>query len=123
MALNMTAESQSELLGIQKYLTSFKCVIMSSIWYNILVSIDHPNKVLQLREVTLDKEVSYIDSFVEEMLNLRENCSTILQDAKLVAQAMASQIPTETEFSECRQKKENVFMKNLLMKNMAKTVA
>lgn len=50
MALNMTAESKSELLGIQKYLTSFKCVIMSSIWYKILVSIDHRNKVLQCRE-------------------------------------------------------------------------
>lgn len=109
MALNMTAESKSELLGIQKYLTSFKCVIMSSIWYKILVSIDHRNKVLQLRGVTLDKEVSYIDSLVEEMLNPRENFSTILQEAKLVAQAMVSQIPTETEFSECRQKKRKRF--------------
>lgn len=109
MALNMTAESKSELLGIQKYSTSFKCVIMFSILFKILVSMDHRNKVLQLRGVTLDKEVSYIDSLVEEMLNLRENCSTILQEAKLVAQAMASQIPTETEFSECRQKKRKHF--------------
>lgn len=82
---------------------------MSSIWYKILVSIDHRNKLLQFRGVTLDKEVSYIDSLVEEMLNLRENFSTILQEAKFVAQAMASQIPTETEFSECRQKKRKCF--------------
>lgn len=75
----------------------------------LFVSIDHRNKVLQLRGVALDKEVSYIDSIVEEMLNLRENFSTILQEAKLVAQAMASQIPTETEFSECRQKKRKLF--------------
>lgn len=41
MALNMSSESKSELLRIQKYLMSFKCVIMSTIWYKILVSIDH----------------------------------------------------------------------------------
>lgn len=64
---------------------------------------------MQLRGVTLDKEVSYIDSLVEEMLNLRDNFSTILQEAKLVVQAMASQNPTETEFSEFRQKKRKRF--------------
>lgn len=56
--------------------------------------------------LTLDKEVSYIDNLVEEMLNLREKFSTILEEAKLVAQAMASQMPTETEFSEGRKKKK-----------------
>lgn len=43
------------------------------------------------------------------MLNLRDNFSTILKEAKLVAQAMASQIPTKTEFSECWQKKRKRF--------------
>lgn len=43
------------------------------------------------------------------MLNLREQFSSILQEAKLVAQAMARQMPTETEFSESRKKKRKSF--------------
>lgn len=43
------------------------------------------------------------------MLNLREQFSSILQEAKLVAQAMARQMPTETEFSEIRKKKRKSF--------------
>lgn len=56
------------------------------------------------------------------MLNLRDQFSSILQEAKLVAQAMVRQMPSETEFSESRKKKK-VFMKNLLVKNMATIVA
>lgn len=43
------------------------------------------------------------------MLNLREQFSSILQEAKLVAQAMARQMPTETECSEGRKKKRKRF--------------
>lgn len=44
ITLDMTAESKSELLGIQKYLTSFKSVTMSSIWYKLLVCFNRPPK-------------------------------------------------------------------------------
>ena len=40
------------LLGFIKYISSFKCVLMSSIWFKALKMIDDRNKVLQ-REVQL----------------------------------------------------------------------
>lgn len=82
---------------------------MATIWFKILVSVDHRNKVLQATEATLDEEVSHIDSLIKEMNNLRDKFDVILQEAKLVAQSMANQMPTETEFDEKRKKKRKHF--------------
>lgn len=107
--LNLTAECKSELSGISNYLNSYKCVLMASIWSKILVSIDHRNKVLQARDTTLDVEIENINSLIEEMKELRNKFSLILNEVKLVTKAMATDLPTETEFPTKRQTKRKRF--------------
>ena len=70
--MNLTAAARHEIKGILKYLRSFKCILMSSIWLKVLVSIDHTNKVLQAREATIDVEVDNLGSLLADLKRLRE---------------------------------------------------
>lgn len=58
LELNLTAKTRTEINGAFSYVTSFICVIMSVVWYKVLVPIDFCNKIIHARDATLDVEVS-----------------------------------------------------------------
>lgn len=86
LQMNLTAETRSDLNGILKYLASFECVILASVWLKILTAIDQRNRVLQARDTTLDVEVANINSLIEDLKTFRGEWSTILEECKLVAE-------------------------------------
>lgn len=71
LELNLTATTRTEINGALTYVTSFICVIMSVIWYKVLVLIDFCNKVIEVRDATLDVEVSNIKGLIVELTNLK----------------------------------------------------
>ena len=86
LQMNLTAETRSDLNGILKYLASFECVILASVWLKILTAIDQRNRVLQARDTTLDVEVTNINCLIEDLKTFRGEWSTILEECKLVAE-------------------------------------
>ena len=104
----MTAECKTEIKAIKQYLSSFTCILMSAIWYKVLKAIDLKNKIIQARDATLDIEIDNIASLIIEIKNLRNQWGSLLSEAKLVAESISADLPTELEFPDKRQKKRKL---------------
>ena len=44
--LNLTSESLSRINGILAYMKTFKCLLLTHIWFKLLTPIDQVNRVL-----------------------------------------------------------------------------
>ena len=62
LELNLTPNTRNEIHGAICYVSSFACIIMSVVWYRILVPIYFCNKVIQASDANLDMEVANIES-------------------------------------------------------------
>ena len=80
-----TIKAKSEVIGAINYLETFQCIIMSSIWFKILAAIDIVNEVIQARSSTIDIEIQNLNNLIT---GLKDNWSSIVQEAKLVAYSM-----------------------------------
>ena len=69
--LTVTAQAMADVKGFIKYVSSFKCVLTSSIWFKALKMIDDRSKVLQVRSATIDIEVKNIDGLIRDLQNLK----------------------------------------------------
>ena len=85
LEFNITAEAMAEVQGCINYISSFKCILMSSIWFKALTTIDFRSKILQMRSATLDVEVENIDGLIRDLENLKAKWSSILAECKAVA--------------------------------------
>ena len=85
LEFNLTSKTRTEVEGALYYINSFSCIIMSSIWYKILVQIDFCNKVIQARNATLDVEVDNINHLLRQLLELRNKWKDIWSESKNVA--------------------------------------
>ena len=54
LELNLTPKTRTEVNGAIKYVSSFRCILMSSIWFKILATIDTCNKFIQVINATVD---------------------------------------------------------------------
>ena len=94
LELNLTAKTKTEIFGVINYVSSFKCVLMSAIWYTVLKSIDERNRVIEARDATIDIELK----------TLKENWPTILEEVNKVTKALKIEPPLPV-----RQKKRKQF--------------
>ena len=88
LEFHLTAQAMADVKGFIKYISSFKCVLMSSIWFKALKVIDDRSKVLQARSATIDIEVKNIDGLIRDLQNLKGKWPTILAECKAVAKAL-----------------------------------
>ena len=70
--LNLTPKTNSEIHGAMCCVRFFTCIIMSVVWYRILVAIDFCSKVIQDSDATLDMEVANIESMHAEIVALQD---------------------------------------------------
>ena len=82
----MTAACVADVRGLKRYVTSYTCVLMSSIWIKILTTIDIRNQLLQRKDCTLDRAVKNLASLVEDLRDLRNRFDDICRETKLVAE-------------------------------------
>ena len=106
LELNLTAETRADVQAVSKYVSTFICQLMSSIWIKVLSAIDIRNKVLQAQNATLDVEVKNIDSLLDDLKFLREGWPIILSEAKLVA----NEVGIIAEFPQKRKIKRKRFV-------------
>ena len=97
LSLNLTPKTTTDVNGAIKYVSSFSCVVMSSIWLKVLVEIDQINQILQARKATNDVEVSNLKSLLKDLKELREKWPLILSECTLVASAanFPAEFPTK----------------------------
>ncbi|XP_065662742.1 zinc finger MYM-type protein 1-like [Hydra vulgaris] len=82
---HLTAQAKMELNAIQKYISKFDCILMSSIWMKLLTMIHQSNLIIEARQVTLDIEKDNIENLCNDIQRLREQFDKILNESKFVA--------------------------------------
>ena len=83
--LHLTARAKMELNAIQKYISKFDCILMSSIWMKLLTMIHQTNLIIEARQATLDIEKDNIENLCNDIQRLREQFDKILNESKFVA--------------------------------------
>lgn len=83
--LNLTAECRRDIEGLTKFFKTFNCLLLASIWFKILKSIDIVNRVLQHRGETMDVASKHLSSLIEDLQILRNKFDSIYSEALLVA--------------------------------------
>ena len=92
LELNLTPKCRNEIHGAMCNVSSFSWIIMSVVWYRILVSIDFYNKVIQASDLTLDMEVANIESLLAQLVAIRDSWKVIWNEAKLVASSRKMEV-------------------------------
>ena len=85
---NLAADARASLQGVMRYMNSFRCILMASVWFKVLSAIDQRNKVLQAKDQTVDVEVANIKSLLADLDGLRSKWDTILSECQLVTQVL-----------------------------------
>ena len=80
--LNLTSESLSRINGILAYMKTFKCLLLTHIWFKLLTPIDQVNRVLQARKSTIDWEVKNLNSLTDQITEIKDQWQEILDNAK-----------------------------------------
>ena len=106
LQLNLTTEARSTLNGVKSYLNSFRCIVMASVWVKVLTAIDQRNKILQIKDQTLDVEVANIKSLLDELESLKGKWVNILSEC----QTEAVNLNIETSFPVSRSRKRKDFL-------------
>ena len=88
LELNLTAKTKTEIFGAINYVSSYKCVLMSAIWYKVLNAIDERNRVIEARDATIEIEARNLDDLLDEPKTLKENWPTILEEVNKVTKAL-----------------------------------
>ena len=52
-----------------RYMNSFQCILMASVWFKVLSAIDQRNKVQQAKDQTVDVEVANIKSLLAILMD------------------------------------------------------
>ena len=77
LKLNLTTKTRNEANGVLAYLKSVVCVLMLAVWYKVLATIDICKNLIQIRDTTLDVEVSNIETLLKDLMKLRNNWKSI----------------------------------------------
>ena len=84
-SLNLTADARNKLQLIQKYLSKFECVLLSTLWVKILTMTHETNLDIEVRDATLDVVRDNINFLMKHIQLIREQWNIILLEIKLVA--------------------------------------
>lgn len=87
-ASNLSEKIYSEAKSLRKYFSAYETLIMASMWYKILASIDERNKILQTKGISLDIQVKLISDLKAELLDMRNKWRVIVEEATSVAEML-----------------------------------
>lgn len=97
----LSNEALSDARGLKEYFTSFKAIVLCSVWVKILQHIEDRNLLFQSGSLSLDQEMANIEALIQEIISLRNEWDSLLSEAQNVANAMG--VPPE--FDHSRQRK------------------
>ena len=66
-SLNHMADARNQLQSIQKYISKFKYVLLSTLWLKLFTIIHETNLVIEIRDATLDVVRDNIDCLMKHI--------------------------------------------------------
>lgn len=106
---NLTSECRRDIQGLEKYFKTFNCLLLASIWFKILKSIDIVNRVLQCKSGTLDVASKNLSSLIEDLHKIRnEGYDNILNETLIVAKNIGWPQYFEEELKRTRKRKRHI---------------
>ncbi|KAL4154039.1 hypothetical protein QTP88_001872 [Uroleucon formosanum] len=107
--LNLTSECRRDIQGLEKYFKTFNCLLLASIWFKILKSIDIVNRVLQCKSGTLDVASKNLSSLIEDLHKIRnEGYDNILNETLIVAKNIGWPQYFKAELKRTRKRKRHI---------------
>ncbi|KAJ8876992.1 hypothetical protein PR048_021444 [Dryococelus australis] len=82
--------ARNTVFGLKNYFGSFKGLLMSSFWHNILSATDQKNVIIQSKGTALDVEPQLIKDSLDGMQILQDLWEIILRESKVVAESVGS---------------------------------
>ena len=52
----LTSSCKATIIGTLKYVQTYTCLVMATIWLKILIPVDNANKTIEARNATIDVE-------------------------------------------------------------------
>lgn len=97
-----------EALGLLKHLSDFKFIVALVTWHNILFQVNLTSKILQEKDLSLQKAVSHLKKTEEFLVTARSDVQfqRVLVDAKEVAEEVGIEPIFEREKVRIRKKKK-----------------
>lgn len=89
---SLTSANLSDIRGLKAYLSSYTCILMSSVWFKILKTIDIRNQIIQRQNCSLDVAVKNMDALLSQLKDLREKFEHIVDETSHVARAMGIKV-------------------------------
>jgi len=84
---SLSADAQIQIESFKKYLSTFECVLMSTIWMRVLVLLHQTNLILQARKSTLTIEKINIDKLIEDVKEIKNGWGSVFSESKKIAAA------------------------------------
>lgn len=96
---SLTQSNLAEIRGLKKYVSSYTCLLMSSVWFKVLKMIDIRNQIIQAQDCTLDVAFKNIHQLLTDLKDLRNRFDDIVNETSLVAESLGMNV----EFPSLRQ--------------------
>lgn len=84
-SLNLPPHARTELQPIFQYLDTFECILLTTIWLEILTLLQQTNLIIEARNATLDVEKENIDHLIARMRIKRDEWDRLLLSSKEIA--------------------------------------
>lgn len=90
-------------MSLLKNIKKFEFIVLSCFWYKQLSRIDIVNKLLQRKDITIDRTSKHINNLISEFQEERGTCSTM---AISEAKEIATKLSVDPNFKEVRKRKK-----------------
>ncbi|KYO19041.1 hypothetical protein Y1Q_0018985 [Alligator mississippiensis] len=84
--LDLTRETQADVSGLTGWMQSFEFILLTTVWYNILQSINIRSKLVQGSKFTMEEGVQQVKRLLEEIPQLNDSEPNLLMEAKVIAE-------------------------------------
>lgn len=102
-SLTSSSETKTEASNLLRNIRTFDFVAFTCFWYKELSRIDIVNKLLQRKDMTIDRSVKHINRLIQELeADRASNASDAVCDAKTIAGGLN----LDTQFKEARKRKK-----------------
>jgi hypothetical protein len=84
--LNLQPDARAELQSITEYLDTFECILLSTIWTEILTLLQQTNLLIESRNAPLDAEMKNSNNLISNIRQVREEWEKMFSKSKDTAE-------------------------------------
>lgn len=81
---NLSPETQADVDFLTDWLKTYEFILLTSVWYKILQTIDNRNTILQSSKISVKHSENILLGLMEDIESFRDNWDSFLREAKTV---------------------------------------